>query len=217
VQSVWYVAYGSNLGLARFLCYLAGGQPAGGMRTYPGCRDPRPPARAVGVEADGRLVFAGTSGVWGGGMAFYDGGAPGRVACRAYLVTADQFADVTAQEMRRPPGGEFARDLAGLLVDVESFHVMGPGRYETITRLGERDGAPMFTVTHGDVADLDHAAPSATYLRWIAAGLRESHGWEGDRIASYLAAAPGAEGAWTEEEIAGLARQGAPTMRDDAD
>ena len=210
MQRVWYVAYGSNLGMARFLCYLSGGLPAGGARSYPGCRDPRPPGRAVGLEVDGGLVFAGRSGVWGGGMAFYDGGAAGRVACRAYLVTADQFADVTAQEMRRPPGGEFARDLAGLLTDVESFHVMGPGRYETITRLGEREGVPLFTVTHGDVAELDPAAPSAPYLRWIAAGLGESHGWDDRRIASYLAAAPGAKGAWTEEEIVGLARQGAP-------
>lgn len=210
MRRVWYVAYGSNLGMARFRCYLSGGQPAGGMRSYPGCRDPRPPARADGIEVDGGLVFAGRSGVWGGGMAFYDGGAAGRVACRAYLVTADQFADVTAQEMRRPPGGEFARDLAGLLADVESFHVMGPGRYETITHLGMREQEPMFTVTHGDVAGLVPAAPAAPYLRWIAAGLYESHGWGPDRIATYLEAAPGAKGSWTRSEIAGLARQSAP-------
>ena len=214
MQRVWYVAYGSNLGMARFRCYVSGGRPAGGRREYAGCRDRRDPSRAVGVEVAGGLVFAGRSGVWGGGMAFYDRGATGRVPCRAYLVTADQFADIAAQEMRRPPGGEFARDLAGLLADVESFHVMGPGRYETITRLGTLDEASMFTVTHGDISSLDLAAPSATYLRWIAAGLRESHAWDADRIAAYIAEAPGAKGAWTRSEIAVLAQQGAPSGRE---
>lgn len=204
LQKVWYVAYGSNLGMERFRCYLSGGQPAGGMREYAGCIDPSEPGRIVSLDVPGGLVFAGQSGVWGGGMAFYDAHASGRVACRAYLVTAAQFADITAQEVRKPPGGEFARNLAGLLTDVESVHTMGPGRYETVTRLGVRDGAPMFTVTHDEVASLELAAPSAPYLRWISAGLREAYGWDGDRIATYLTAAPGVKGAWTWQEIATL-------------
>ena len=146
-QRVWYVAYGSNLAWARFRCYVAGGQPLGGNRVYAGCRDPSDPARTESLDIPGGLVFAGWSGVWGGGMAFYDARASGRAACRAYLMTTEQFGDIAAQEMRRPPGGEFARDLAGLLPDVESVHTMGPGRYETVTRLGMRDGAP---TVHGD-------------------------------------------------------------------
>jgi hypothetical protein len=210
VERVWYVAYGSNLSLARFRCYLAGGRPAGGMREYAGCRDKREPERIVSLDVPGGVVFAGESRTWGGGMAFYDATAPGRVACRAYLVTTEQLGDVAAQEMRRPPGGEFARDLAGLLGDVESVHTMGPGRYETITRLGMRDGVPMFTVTHGDVAELEPAAPSATYLWWLSTGLREAHGWDSDRIADYLAAAPGAKGSWTGDEIAAIASNDQP-------
>jgi hypothetical protein len=202
VQRVWYVAYGSNLGRERFQCYLSGGTPAGGRRAYAGCNDPRDPERIASLDVPGRLVFGGRSGMWGGGMAFYDADGEGRVACRAYLVTAGQFADVAAQEMRRPPGGQFARDLAGLLLDVERVHTMGPGRYETVTRLGTRDGAPMFTVTHDDVAGLDLAAPTAPYLWWIASGLLEAHGWLAARIGRYLAGAPGAAGAWTAGEIA---------------
>ena len=109
-------------------------------------------------------------------------------------MTTEQFGDIAAQEMRRPPGGEFARDLAGLLPDVESVHTMGPGRYETVTRLGMLDGAPLFTVTHEDVTQLKLAAPTSPYLRWIAAGLRESHGWSVERIGSYLAAVTGSGG-----------------------
>lgn len=206
MQRVWYVAYGSNLALERFSCYLSGGRPFGGMRDYSGCRDPGPPERTAGLDVAGGLVFAGESGVWGGAMAFYDERAPGRVPCRGYLIGVDQFADVVAQEMRRSPGGEFARNLARLLPDITSGLTMGPGRYETITRLGVRDRAPMFTVTHELVASLEPAAPTAPYLRWISLGLRQAHGWDADKIAGFLIAVPGASIAWTECEIAALAR-----------
>jgi hypothetical protein len=206
-QRIWYVAYASNLASARFRCYLSGGRPEGGSRDYAGCRDPSDPAKAVGVEVPGGLVFAEESRVWGGGMAFYDSTTPSLVACRAYLVTTDQFGDIAAQERRLPPGSEFAEDLAGLLPDVESLVTIGPGRYETVVRLGELDGAPMFTITHHDVAALRLAAPAAAYLRWISIGLQETHGYDGARAARYLAAAPGVRGAWTEAEIEALTRE----------
>lgn len=204
MERVWYVAYGSNLALDRFRCYLAGGRPAGGARVYPGCRDHSDPEQIAGVDVPGRLLFAGASKVWGGGSAFYDPLAPGRVAGRAYLITPDQLGDVAAQEMRREPGGPFARDLAGLLSEVESVHTMGAGRYETVARLGERDGIPMFTVTHGSAADLDPVAPTAPYLRWIATGLTESHGWTTAQIVDYLHAAPGVHLSWTPDALTEL-------------
>ncbi len=202
---VWYVAYGSNLAWARFRCYLAGGRPAGGSRVYDGCRDVTDPLRSVRVTIPGGLVFAGASRVWQGGMAVYDRHRAGEVAGRAHLVTDEQFADIAAQELRRPPGGEFARDLTGLLPDVESVVTTGGGVYETVVRLGELDGVPMFTITHGDISTLEPAAPSAPYLRWIAIGLREAHGYDADRTVRYLAAAPGIRGTWTESALRELA------------
>jgi hypothetical protein len=204
MERVWYGAYGSNLALGRFRCYLAGGRPTGGRRVYPGCRDRRDPERVVGVHVPGALVFAGESAVWGGGSAFYDATTPGRVACRAYLLTPGQLGDVAAQEMRREPGGEFAREVAGLLADLDSMHSMGPGRYETVVRLGDQDGVPMFTMTHGHADALEPTAPTAGYLRWLAAGLNEAHGWNGARIAEYLIAARGVNGAWTPAGLAAL-------------
>jgi hypothetical protein len=206
MERVWYVAYGSNLALDRFRCYLAGGRPRGGARIYPGCRDPRDPERIAGVEVPGQLVFAGESKVWGGGSAFYDPTALGRVAGRAYLLTPDQLGDVAAQEMRRDPGGPFARKLSDLLPDVDTIHSMGPGRYETVARLGEQDGVPMFTVTHGTIADLEPVAPTAPYLRWITAGLIEAHGWTAHRVAEYLHSAPGVSSVWTVDELLALDR-----------
>jgi hypothetical protein len=206
VQAVWYVAYGSNLALDRFRSYLRGGRPSGGLRPYPGCRDARDPARIFSLHVPGGLVFAGDSTVWGGGMAFFDRRAPGRVACRAYLISAEQFADVTAQEMRRPSGGDFARELEGLLTQVESLQTLGPGHYETIVRLGVYEDAPLLTVTHGDIADLVPAAPSAAYMSQISTGLHEAHLWGAERIGTYLAPAPGVRRAWTADQIADVAR-----------
>jgi hypothetical protein len=49
--------------------------------------------------------------------------------------------------------------------------------------------------------EVDHIAPSAAYLRMLATGLREAHGWDTHRIAGYLAGLPGCVGTWTEAAI----------------
>jgi hypothetical protein len=210
---VWYVAYGSNLRLRRFRCYLAGGRPAGGSRHYAGCRDHTDPQRDVGVVVPGRLVFAGESGVWGGGMAFLDPQAQGEAACRAYLVTSEQLADVAAQEMRQPVGGELARVLIRTLDDLVGVRTLGTGRYETVARLGDLDGAPMFTLTHHTPAGLTPAAPSAGYLRTICSGLNEAHRWDPDRITGYLLAAAGVAGSWSRAAVEAIATAAAGPHR----
>jgi hypothetical protein len=197
VDRVWYVAYGSNLGTSRFRCYLAGGRPEGGIRTYTGCRDATEPAEAFSLELPGALVFAGESGVWGGGMAFFDPDGEGRVACRARLLTTEQFADLTAQEMRHESGGQLARAIVAALPEIRELHRLGPGRYETVLRVDTRNGVPLLTITNGDLRGLALTAPSAAYLRSIAAGLRETHGWDDARIASYLVTAAGVGETWT--------------------
>jgi hypothetical protein len=52
----------------------------------------------------GGVYFAGRSSAWRAGMAFYHPEARGKVAVRSYLITAEQFVDVLAQETRRSPG-----------------------------------------------------------------------------------------------------------------
>ena len=203
---IWYVAYASNLALDRFRCYLAGGPVPGGDRDYVGCRDPHDPRRTARLNLPGRLVFSGRSTVWGGGIAVLDPGAPGEVAGRGYLITCAQAADVVAQETRQPPGGRWARDIEHRLAE-EPRHLRtsSVAFYDTVHFLGQHDGVPMYTITHGDVASLTPATPTAPYLRWIVAGLREAHGWGLDRIARYLAAVPGIGATWTPAAIAALA------------
>jgi hypothetical protein len=200
-ELVWYVSYGSNMCADRLTCYLAGGTLPGAQHTHPGCRDRRLPRRAFGCEIAGGVYFATESPVWGGGRAFYDPELVGTAAARAYLITAGQFADIATQEMYRVPGADI--DLGPVLATgrVE----LGPGRYETLLHVGDLDGHPLLTFTAPwHACDVPWTVPSASYLRILAAGLREAHGWDGHRVAGYLAHLRGARGHWTPADIAAL-------------
>ncbi len=196
---IWYAAYGSNMAAGRLGVYLAGGRPVGGLRDYPGARDRTPPVRDEPVWLPGTVYFALESRVWGGGMAFYDPDADGQTPARAYLMTAGQFSDLAAQEMHRAPGDDL--DLVDALRS--GRHRYGPGRYETLVHVGERDGWPMLTLTAPwHLVDVTLTAPSAAYLRMLAAGLREAHGWTVEQVAEHLAGLPGARGVWTAGRVA---------------
>ncbi|AWK09487.1 histone deacetylase [Streptomyces spongiicola] len=198
---VWYTAYGSNTHPERLSHYLAGGRPRGAARTYPGCRDPRPPAASVPVEVPGALYFATRSPVWRGGRAFYDPAAAGTVLARAYLVTAAQFSDILAQEMYREPGADLDLSEALARGRVE----LGSGRYETLVCPGVLDGVPVLTFTAPcSLHDVEWTRPSAAYLRHLAAGLLDADAWPAPEIAAYLAACPGAAGHWTADAVAAL-------------
>lgn len=200
---LWYVAYGSNLHAARLACYLTGGAPAGGAMVHPGCRDPSPPERSLPVVIPGRLYFATHSPRWGGGRAFYDPAAPGETAARAYLLSRAQFSDIAAQEMYREPGRDL--DLTEVLTAGRS--ALGPGRYDTLVRVGTLADLPMVTCTAPwHLHEVAPCAPSAGYLYHLATGLMDAHRWDAARAARYLASAPGAAGHWTEPDIAALVR-----------
>ncbi|WP_369185866.1 histone deacetylase [Streptomyces sp. Y1] len=184
----------------RLARYLRGGRPPGAALAHPGCRDPRPPRRRTTTTLPGTLYFATTSTLWGGGRAFYDPHAPGWTACAAYLITAGQFSDIAAQEMRRSPGRDL--DLGPVLAT--GRHRLGPGRYETLLRPGDLDGHPLLTFTAP--WDLAGAAallnpPSPAYLRNIATALVRVHRWGPWRTAAYLATRPGAAPCWTTSTV----------------
>ncbi|MFR9676388.1 histone deacetylase [Streptomyces sp. TR06-5] len=203
---VWYASFGSNMHRARLECYLSGGRPAGGARTYPGCRDARAPMRALPVMLPGVVYFATESPVWTGGCAFYDPAAtPGEAPARAYLVRRSQFSDIAAQEMHRSPG----EDLDLERVEALGRVVIGHGRYETLVCPGTLDGYPVLTFTSSwAYGDVPGNPPSAAYLRHLAAGLMTGHGWDAERTAAYLAGCPGAAGLWTPDAVCALITDG---------
>ncbi|MFD9061449.1 histone deacetylase [Kitasatospora purpeofusca] len=195
---VWYAAYGSNMHADRLAYYIVGGRPPGGARTYPGCRDRRLPEQQVPVLLPGLLYFAGESLVWTGGMGFYDPAQAGEMPVRAYLVTAQQFSDIAAQEMHRDPNVDL--DLEEALSSGRDQ--LGPGRYETLVCPGMIDNIPLLTFTAPwHLAEAELNAPSAAYLANFATGLAEAHGWSLQRSAEYLASRPGAAGHWTPEAV----------------
>lgn len=194
MERLWYAAYGSNLSSARFAAYLGGGQPAGAARHYAGARDRSEPLAAVPLMLPGQVYFAWESPTWSGGIAFYDPEPEGVVAARAYLVTAQQLSDVVSQEMRRPVGRDLP--LAELFAQSRTA-VLGPGRYETLHLVQTHDGLPVVTFT----ASWEHRttalnAPSPAYVRTIAAGLAEAHGWDLPAVCDYLLARPGVAPTW---------------------
>jgi hypothetical protein len=185
---VWYVSYGSNLAAERLACYIRGGRPPGGARANPGCRDRTMPERDVPVDLPGSLYFAGESPQWGGGVAFYDHDRPGFTAARGYLVTAGQLADIATQEMYRDPYD--GNPLEDVLVKpmADGAHTLGDGRYEHLVEVGRLDDLPLLTFTspHG-FEGVEHTHPSPTYLEMLGTGLRESRGWDDERVAAYFA------------------------------
>jgi len=187
MSQVWYVSYGSNMSARRFACYIEGGTPAGGTRHNPGARDRRLPERTMPVDLPGTVYFAGESPQWGGGVAFYDHATPGFTAARGYLVTAEQFADIAAQEMYRLPQADDQLSELVLAPLTNGRHELGPGRYETLVEVGRVEGRPLLTFTspHG-LEHVEHTQPAPAYLSMVADGLRESRGWDEEQVAAYL-------------------------------
>jgi hypothetical protein len=196
----WYVAYGSNLAAARFACYLGGGRPEGGRRTYTGCRDTTEPKDDRLVGLPGALLFAGHSTVWSGGMAFYEPSGAGTVAARAYLLTTEQVNDVVAQETRHPLGTDLG--LAALAEGTTAK--VREGGYDTVLRLPDLDGVPTVTITARRPPEPE--APTAEYLRWVCAGLREAYGWSAEAVGRYLVDCRGVRGRWSEDDLVDLAQ-----------
>lgn len=171
---VWYVSYGSNMSRERLACYLQGGRPPGARVTCPGARNPAPPRAELGVELPGSIYFAGCSSAWGGGMAFYDHCEPGPTPAKAYLVTAEQFADIADQEMHRPPSATNPLQDLALELPAGSAHSVGPGSYETLLVLGHREEVPMVTFTSPHRSDsVPHTVPVQPYLNMLRRGIEE--------------------------------------------
>ena len=148
----------------------------------------------------GQVVFGWESPTWGGGIAFHDPDAEGRVLGRAYLLTVRQFADVLEQEMKREPGAD--HDLAHVIA--RRRHEVGPGHYETLHLVGELDGHPVVTFSAPDVDAVGVNAPTAAYLTTIARGLRQSHELADDAIVDYLLGCRGVDLEWEADELGEL-------------
>ncbi|MEU4675180.1 hypothetical protein AB0F91_46405 [Amycolatopsis sp. NPDC023774] len=115
-------------------------------------------------------------------------------------MTAEQFGDVSKQEMYRNPGGT-ELDIAAIVA--ASRVELGTGRYETLFHIGDLDGHPVLRFTAPwSAGAVEYNDPSLSYPRMFAGGLCEAHNWDLDRAAAYLAARPGAASTWTVDALA---------------
>ena len=96
---VWYVSYGSNLCLERFLLYIVGGTNKELNVSQIGCKDKSLPLMSRMVNIPYKLYFARSSSRWNnGGVAFIDETTQSNTIGRAYLITKEQLIDVQTQE-----------------------------------------------------------------------------------------------------------------------
>jgi hypothetical protein len=130
-------------------------------------------------------------------MAFYHPHADGEIAARAYLLTFGQLSDVVAQEIRRPVGTDISLDGAA-----DRRWLMNSRTYETLLRLPDRDGLPMFTIT--SLRKTVATTPSASYLHVMLDGLGEAFGWSAHARAQYLLRASGVAPAWNADRLVEL-------------
>ncbi len=188
LHTVWYVSYASNLCWERFRRYIEGGRFKNTRKHLPGCTDKTPPAESRGVVLPCRMYFGDHSATWDGGVAFLSPEEPGMTSARAYLVTLEQFIQITIQESNvvfKP--GQVIEPLTGT------------GRYDRMVHCGDLDGLPMLTCT--TPRPLKATAPTPDYLRTIADGLVQSHGLGLEEIAGYLSNLDGVNNYHTVDEI----------------
>ncbi|RZT24013.1 MULTISPECIES: hypothetical protein [Fictibacillus] len=196
---VWYVSYGSNLMEHRFLCYILGDQPEGSSQKERGCRNPAMPLKNGKAVLPFPLYFARERTKWGeGGVAFigHEKNEKYKTYGRKYLVTVEQFLDVTAQENSCD---EIEADLEEVIE--KGYIHFGSGWYSRMVYLGEEEGYPMVTFTCNlDLHEQNLNPPPATYLTTIAKGLSQI-GLTCDEAVKYFAETPGISGRMKEDEI----------------
>lgn len=155
-----YVAYGSNLLRERLMVYIKGGVFMG--REYVGSEDRSEPQDFGWVRVPYRLYFANSSPRWDNkGVAFLSivkETNPDLFAIvRLWKISAKQFEDIQEQE------GSW---------------------YNEILSLGQIEDIQIKTLT-GNFENCKNE-PSEKYLSIVKAGLKETTGWDDEKIEFYL-------------------------------
>lgn len=144
---VWYVAYGSNLLVKRFLLYITGGKNVELNIEQIGCLDKTMPLQEKPWEIPYQLYFSQVAQKWGGGgVAFLDDTVKGETLGKAYLITRDQFEAVKKQE-----GTWYAKTIS----------------------LGHDQGFEVVTIS--SVKRLPSNPPAKAYIDVVRAGLYETY------------------------------------------
>ncbi|MGH4122130.1 MAG: gamma-glutamylcyclotransferase [Clostridium sp.] len=147
---VWYASYGSNLIYERLLIYIKGGKCKFNGVNYSGCRNKSLPKDTRPVTIPYKMYYGNESSPWGsGGISFLDTQGRGQSLGRMYLITEEQFEDISSQE-----GIE------------ENW-------YNQSLSLGEYNGVEIVTITNKNTRPYHN--PSDNYLGVIRMGIKETY------------------------------------------
>lgn len=173
-ESLWYVAYGSNMDPQLLKRYLHSDKLSAPRQMRP-------------LDVPRRIYFAGNSARWSGGVAFislqeYPSIEASQYAkCVAYEVEADEL-----QEIFRGENGlhDASLDVGNLNLSPNEWRTIAvplsvnitKGKYNAVLRLGDIDGKPAYTFT--TARNLELNIPSGQYQKAIlsALGVRMSQG-----------------------------------------
>jgi len=100
-QYIWYLSYGSNMNMERFLYYIKGGKYLKNGTIYNGCDDKSDPIRIKSKIIEYELYFAKQSLSWGkGGVCFIKPTKDPKIKtyARMYLISYEQYLGVWKQE-----------------------------------------------------------------------------------------------------------------------
>lgn len=174
-DTLWYVAYGSNLSPVRLQRYLARCAPVG------------EPLDRCPTTLPHRLFFAHESRLWTGGTAFID---PRRdpdagTLAMAWLLRRDQFLGVLARE-------NGCEELAEV-VDHDDLEpgetvLVDRGRYGLVVGCDSPDDRPALTFTTSEEPRPAPTQPAAAYVDTIVSGLVTGHGLTEVDARAYVAA-----------------------------
>ncbi|MBZ9634769.1 gamma-glutamylcyclotransferase [Clostridium sp. FP1] len=147
---VWYASYGSNLIYERLISYIKGGKCKFNGVNYEGCRNKSLPKDTRPVTIPYKMYYGNESSPWGsGGISFLDTQSRGQSLGRMYLVTEEQFEDISKQE-----GSD------------ENW-------YNQSLSLGEYNGVEIVTITNKNTRPSHN--PSDNYLEVVRRGIKETY------------------------------------------
>ncbi|MBU3130263.1 gamma-glutamylcyclotransferase [Clostridium tagluense] len=147
---VWYASYGSNLIYERLISYIKGGKCKFNGVNYEGCRNKSLPKDTRPVTIPYKMYYGNESSPWGsGGISFLDTQSRGQSLGRMYLITEEQFEDISKQE-----GSD------------ENW-------YNQSLSLGEYNGVEIVTITNKNTRPSHN--PSDNYLEVVRMGIKETY------------------------------------------
>lgn len=173
-DTLWYVAFGSNLSSARLQRYLDRVGPR------------RAPLERRRTVLPHRLFFAHESTHWTGGTAFVDPtpSAGAETHATAWLLGIDQFLGILDGEN----GIALGIDPDHLDPTPGAATVVSDRRYGLVLGCSSPDHRPAFTCTTPERPLPSPTVPAGDYVATIMTGLAEGHGLVEGAAHHYLAA-----------------------------